>query len=115
MPGGQQRQTSESTQTQVLPANQQANVDLLMQGIGQLQQSGGPQYYPGQNYTTATPEQQQARQMASGYATGAGQTFANTAVQSNQSMMDPIGSSTCKRRLAMARSGRGSRIPSLGI
>jgi hypothetical protein len=89
MPGGKQRQTSESTQTQVLPANQQANVDLLMQGIGDLYQSGGPQYYSGQNYTTATPEQQQARQMASGYATGAGQNYANTAVQSNQSMMDP--------------------------
>lgn len=87
--GGSSRQTSESTQTQTLPANQQANVDLLMQGIGQLYQSGGPQYFPGQTYAGATPEQIQARNMAAGYATGAGQNYANTAVQSNQQMMDP--------------------------
>ena len=89
MGGGSQRQTSSSTRTQALPGNQQANVDLLMQGIGQLYQSGGPQYYQGQNYTTATPEQMQARQMASGYATGAGQTYANQALSFNQQMMDP--------------------------
>jgi hypothetical protein len=89
MGGSSAKQKTKSTQTTTLPANQQANVDLLMQGTQDLYNSGGPQYMPGANYTTATPEQLQARNMAMDYATGAGQDMVNSAQSANNFWMDP--------------------------
>ena len=89
MGGSSTKQKTKSTQTTTLPANQQSNVDLLMQGTQDLYNSGGPQYMPGPNYTTATPEQIQARNAAMGYATGAGQNLVDSAQAANQFWMDP--------------------------
>jgi hypothetical protein len=70
------QQTSNTTRT-VLPANQQQNVDLLMQGARDLYNSGGPQFFPGQTYANPTENQLTSRQQAANYATGVGQEFVN--------------------------------------
>jgi hypothetical protein len=72
-----------------LPSNQQGNVDLLMQGAKDLYNSGGPQYFTGQNYTTPTANQQQGRQMVVDYARGAGQTAVDEAQAANSFWMNP--------------------------
>jgi hypothetical protein len=87
--GGSTRQTQDSTQQTILPGNQQANVDLLMQGAGELYRSGGPQYFSGQNYTTPTANQQAGRQQVVNYAQGAGQNMVNEAQAANSFWMNP--------------------------
>jgi len=87
--GGSTRQTTNSTQTTLLPQNQQQNVNTLMSGIQDLWKSGGPQYFAGQNFTMPTQRQLLGREMMTNYATGQGQEFANAATGAGQFWLDP--------------------------
>lgn len=87
--GGKAGQQQNSTSTTVLPANQQQNVDMIMQGARDQFQTGGPQFFPGQTYAGATDPQLQARQGAMNYATGVGGEFANSVRTNDQYWMNP--------------------------
>lgn len=86
---GQQSQTQSGTATTVLPNNQQANVDMLMQGAMDQYRSGGPQYYGGQTYAGVNPTQIAARQGATNYATGVGREFVDTVRTNDAYWMNP--------------------------
>lgn len=87
--GGSTKKKTHQETTTLLPGGQQENVDLLMQGARDLYGAGGPQYFGGQTYAGATPQELQARQMATGYATGAGQGFANQLRSGEQFWLNP--------------------------
>lgn len=82
-------QNTKSTSTTVLPQNQQNNVDLLQTEAGQLYRSGGPQYYGGQTFAGPTAGELLSRDMASNYATGAGQDYVNQLRSGDQFWLDP--------------------------
>jgi hypothetical protein len=87
--GGSTKQTSRTSQTTSMPKEQRENYRLLMGGAQDLFNSGGPQYFPGANYTTPTGNQLQGRQMAADYAGGVGQELVNNAIGANNFWMDP--------------------------
>lgn len=87
--GGRAGQSSSTTTTTQLPANQQQNVDTLQRAAGDLFATGGPRYYSGQTYANATPNELAGRSAASGYATGAGGNFVNNYQNGEQYWLDP--------------------------
>lgn len=84
-----QVQTQEQTATTRLPANQQANVDLLMQGARDFYLSGGPRYFPGQTFAGPTQSELLSQGMMRDYAGGTGSAFANQVVSGDQFWLNP--------------------------
>jgi len=87
--GGRARQTSNTSTTTQLPVNQQQNVDTLQNAAGEIFKSGGPTYYPGQTYASATPNELAGRQQQLGYSGGQGQGFINQYQAGEGYWLDP--------------------------
>lgn len=87
--GGKTSQTTQGTTTVKLPENQQANVDLLMQGARDFYNSGGPKFFPGQTYADTTAQQLQARNQMQEYAGGAGQNLVGNYQQGENFWLNP--------------------------
>lgn len=87
--GGSSTKKTHQTQTSLLPENQQGNVDLMMSEAAKLYGTGGPGVYQGPTVAGPTSQELQARQMATGYGTGAGQGFANQLLQGEQFWLNP--------------------------
>jgi hypothetical protein len=83
---------TESTQTtqQILPSNQQTNVDLLMQGAYDWFNQGGRQFFPGDLVADFDPTQTQGQNMLVNFATGLGTDLVGNAISANKLMMDPM-------------------------
>jgi hypothetical protein len=86
---GTQATTGQQTSTYQLPSEQQANINLLLQGARDQYLQGPYSYYPNQTYANLTPEQLQAQQLATQYATGVGQDLVNQSQQGASTFLDP--------------------------
>lgn len=87
--GGRAGQRQDQTQTTQLPADQQANVDMLMSGARDYYRTGGPQYFPGQTYAGTDPNTTAGREAGLGYSRGIGGNLANAAVSGDTFFLDP--------------------------
>jgi hypothetical protein len=87
--GGSSKTKSKQATTTELPANQQQNIDQLMAGALDYYQSGGRTFFPGDTVANFDPNQITSQDLATNFAGGAGQDFANQAIASNQFFMDP--------------------------
>jgi len=86
---GSRKQTSTQSTTQSLPANQQRNVDSLLQGALDYFNTGGRSYFPGDTVADFDPLQTAGQNQLVGYAGGVGQDLVGSAIEGNQFFMDP--------------------------
>lgn len=87
--GGRTSASTNQTSTTRLPANQQQNVDRLMQDSLAYYETGGPQYFQGSTVAGPTANQQAGRTAATNYATGQGQNSVNSAISANNYWLNP--------------------------
>ena len=87
--GGKSTQQTNQTQTNSLPANQQMNVDALMQGALNYYNSGGRSFFPGDTVADFNPNQLAGQGQLLDFAGGSGQDFANAALRGNEFFMNP--------------------------
>lgn len=82
-------QTSRQETTTSLPANQQTNIDQLMQGALDYYRNGGRTYYPGETVAGFDPYQTQGQNTILDYASGTGQQLVDQTLASNAFFTDP--------------------------
>lgn len=87
MGGG--RTSSSSTTTTSLPANQQRNVDQLLNGALQYYNSGGREFFPGDLIADFNANQVGGQNQLLSYAGGQGQDLINSAFDANSLFLDP--------------------------
>lgn len=87
--GGRTGQSQTSSQTTILPEEQQTNVDMLLRGARDFYRTGGPKYFEGNTVAGPTDTTLAGRQGQLGYASGIGQNFVNQAVQGDQFFLNP--------------------------
>lgn len=87
--GGGTKRESRQTTTQTLPANQQRNVDALLQGALDYFNSGGRQFFPGDTVANFDPLQTQGQNTLVDFAQGPGQDFVSSVLNSNAFFADP--------------------------
>lgn len=87
--GGKQKQEQSQTTRTILPANQQRNIDLLMNEARNYYNSGGRQFYQGDMVADFNPYQTAGQQYMLDYAGGVGQDLVNNAMAGNNYFLDP--------------------------
>jgi hypothetical protein len=87
--GGDNTTSSTQTTTQTLPANQQNNVDQLLQGALQYFNSGGRTFFPGDTVANFDPLQTSGQNQMVNFAQGTGQDLVGNAIRGNQFFLDP--------------------------
>lgn len=87
--GQRAQQGQQSSQTTILPPEQQQNVNMLMQGARDFYGTGGPQFFPGQTYAGPTGSELAGRQMATSYANGVGADIAGATGRGDQVWLNP--------------------------
>ena len=86
---GSGRSSQQQTTQNLLPVNQQNNVDVLMRQALDYYNSGGREYYQGDTVADYNPLQSGGQDAMLGYASGAGGDFINQAMAGNSFFMDP--------------------------
>lgn len=87
MGGG--RSSSSQTTTTTLPANQQRNIDQLLNGALQYYNSGGREFFPGDLIADLNQNQVGGHDQLLGFAGGQGQDLINSAIGANSLFLDP--------------------------
>ena len=86
---GKNSTSSTQTTNMALPANQQANVDVLMQGALDWFNQGGRSFYPGDLVADFDPMQKAGQNMLINFAQGVGGDLTGSSIAANKLMMDP--------------------------
>lgn len=89
MGSGKTKSSSTQTTTSMLPANQQRNVDTLLNGALQYFNSGGRTFFPGELVASFDPLQTAGQDKLVDYVSGSGGNFVNQALDANSFAMDP--------------------------
>lgn len=86
---GSNSTSSNQTTTTSMPANQQRNVDVLLQGALDFFNSGGREFFPGDVVAGFDPLQTQGQNQIVNFAGGVGSDLVSNAINANNRMLDP--------------------------
>jgi hypothetical protein len=86
---GNNETSSTQTTTQTLPANQQTNVDALLQGALDYFNSGGRSFFPGDLVADFDPLQTQGQNQIVNFSQGVGSDLVSNAIGANNRLLDP--------------------------